>query len=180
MLVGPPSPTYVPGACATAASGNNSDGKYLLSVQGVNSNPSIPFPDSMYNTLNQRLGSYGCQGGAQSAYGTTDNYVTCSSDLYATPSDDAAGGEWTYDAFFCPMQPECLNGFSYSWFPNLESSDETNWRNGTWLPAGQAALDTLFFRLPAFDITRRNCTKSPFINASLPANVRQKVRLLKI
>jgi hypothetical protein len=71
------------------------------------------------------------------------------------------------------MQPPCLSDWSYSWFPNIQSEDQGNWPEGTWQPPGSASSTQLLFRLPALDISTRECLASPFVNASLPPNTRQ-------
>ena len=74
----------------------------------------------------------------------------------------------TVDPTWCPMQPNCLKTFTFPWFPTVSSPDQGNWMPGTFVPP-QPGLT--MFRLPAMTIASRNCTPSPFVNATVyPAN----------
>lgn len=68
------------------------------------------------------------------------------------------------------MQPQCLNQFSYSWFPQVDSPDQSNWQSGTFISPGSASSSQMFFRLPTLDITKRSCTPSPFVQGTIYTN----------
>ena len=63
------------------------------------------------------------------------------------------------------MQPECLQRFSYPWFPNVASPDRGNWTAGTFNAPG-ASANRPFFLLPSLDLNKRQCTPSPFVNGT--------------
>lgn len=72
------------------------------------------------------------------------------------------------------MQQDCLQAFSFPWFPTISSPDQGNWPAGTWIPPNDS-LTRQYFVLPTLDIATRQCTPSPFVYASIPPNARQQL-----
>lgn len=132
-----------------------------------------------------RTRGYQCSGGPQSQWNTQGlNTVDAPNCLGTGPGVWASANNYgnnqaegvysngflgTQDPTWCPMQPECLNSFSYPWFPNVASPDRGNWPGQTFVPP---APGFIMYRLPAFTISNRTCTPSPFVNATVyPPNV---------
>ena len=65
------------------------------------------------------------------------------------------------------MRPSCMNQFSYPWFPSVQSEDQGNWLGGTFNEPPNAKT-VKYFRLPALDITKLTCTKSPLVDGGGP------------
>ena len=125
-------------------------------------------------SLRQR--TYQCAGGSQSNFALGPNGVanclnTPIGRLYGSYGNlgniHSSNFYGTQDPTWCPMQPDCLNSFTYPWFPNVESPDKGNWLGGTFVPP-QPGLK--MFRLPNMYVSSRTCTPSPFVNATRYGN----------
>lgn len=115
-----------------------------------------------------RQATYQCAGGTQSSFSLTPNGVAnCLDTQIGRPSGKYPGGDVTFygtqDTTWCPVRPECLNSFTYPWFPKAVSPDQVNWLPNTF---NVPASDLTMFRLPALAIGSRNCTPSPFVNST--------------
>lgn len=120
-----------------------------------------------------RKATFQCAGGLQSAFSLRNGVANCLNTTQGRKS--AYYADWVYSASFygtqdttwCPMQPECLNSFSYPWFPYVDSPDKGNWKSGTFI-APQPGFK--MFRLPALPLSTRYCTPSPFVNSTANGN----------
>ena len=124
-----------------------------------------------------RKRTYQCAGGNQSAFALDGGAANClktpigrGSIVYRAEYSDAPGELTFYgtqDPTWCPMQPVCLNSFTFPWFPNVASPDSPNWIGGTFQPPQPGFT---MFRLPALPLSSRYCTPSPFVNSTANRN----------
>ncbi len=117
----------------------------------------VETPDSLARC---RPTLYGCEGGSQSMFQTTERggytIAACKNHLQ---------GDRNYDSWFCPLRPPCVSNFSYPWHPTLDSPGSVDWLPGTSNLSAES-FTRKFFRLPVLDIRKLTCKPSPFVNAT--------------
>lgn len=116
--------------------------------------------------------NYQCAGGKQSTFqllsnGAANCLNTPLGRLYNNAGVDSSSFYGTQDPTWCPMQQDCLNEFTYPWFPQVDSPDKVNWKSETFVPP---TPNFIMFRLPALPLSSRYCTPSPFVNSTANRN----------